>query len=55
MTFLEKLTDTIYARYGEDISKICFVLPNRRAGLYLKKNLALKIKKANMGAFDLLY
>jgi len=46
MTFLEKLTDTIYARYGEDISKICFVLPNRRAGLYLKKYLALKIKKA---------
>jgi len=46
MTFLEKLTDTIYSRYGGDISDICFVLPNRRAGLYLKKYLAQKIKKA---------
>ena len=44
MTFLEKLTDKIYNCYGENISNVCFVLPNRRAGLYLKKYLSQKIK-----------
>jgi CRISPR/Cas system-associated exonuclease Cas4 (RecB family) len=43
MTFLEKLVENIYNSYGENISSVCFVLPNRRAGLYLKKYLSQKI------------
>lgn len=46
MTFLEKLTEHIYRKHGDDISNVCFVLPNRRAGLYLKKYLAQRMDKA---------
>lgn len=45
MTFLEKLTENIYNTYGENISNVCFVLPNRRAGLYLKKYLSQKLNR----------
>jgi hypothetical protein len=45
MTFLHKLTDHIINKHGDNIDNICFVLPNRRAGLYLKKYIAQKINK----------
>ena len=43
--FLEKTADYIYNKFGDDIGEICIVLPNRRAGLFLKKYLAKRIKK----------
>ncbi|MFA5780947.1 MAG: hypothetical protein WC868_01610, partial [Bacteroidales bacterium] len=45
MTFLKKLTDHVIDKHGDNINNLCFVLPNRRAGLYLKKYLAQKINK----------
>lgn len=43
MKFLEKLADEIIRTNEKTLDKICIVLPNRRAGLYLKKHLAKKI------------
>jgi len=43
--FLEYLAEEIRSQAGEDPGKICVVLPNRRAGLFLKKYLAGKYKK----------
>jgi len=37
MTFLEKTAQHLIATYGAEISNICVVLPNKRAGLFLKK------------------
>ncbi|HNW97843.1 MAG TPA: PD-(D/E)XK nuclease family protein [Bacteroidales bacterium] len=45
MTFIEKLTEYIISSYEEQLKDICIVLPNRRAGLYLKKHIPLKLKK----------
>ena len=39
-TFLKHTTQDLYTRYGEGISNICIVFPNRRAGLYFKKYLS---------------
>jgi len=39
-TFLEKVATHIYQNYGSDTSDLCVVLPNRRAGLFLKRYLA---------------
>ncbi len=38
--FLEKLAELIVKRYPDDPGQVCVVLPNRRAGLFLKKYLA---------------
>ena len=43
--FLIKTAEYLYHQYGDAISEICIILPNRRAGLYLKKHLADLIKK----------
>ncbi len=43
--FLEKTADYIYKKFDDNIGEICIVLPNRRAGLFLKKYLAKRIKK----------
>ncbi len=45
MTFLEKIADHLIESYKDKISETCLVFPNRRAGLYLKKYLAQKLKK----------
>jgi len=45
MKFLERLTEELVDKHGENISNICIVLPNRRAGLYLKKYLSQKLNK----------
>ena len=44
-SFLEKTVKHLYSKYGDDISELCIVLPNRRAGLFLKTHLANNLKK----------
>jgi hypothetical protein len=43
--FLEKTADYLYKSYGDSISDLCIVLPNRRAGLFLHKYLWKSIGK----------
>lgn len=45
MKFLERLADHLSRKYGDDLSSVCVVLPNRRGGLFLKKYLAEKLRK----------
>lgn len=45
--FLQRLAGEIASRYGDDPGQLCVVLPNRRAGLYLKKYLAAELKKTS--------
>lgn len=44
-SFLEKIVKLLSDKYGDDISEICIVLPNRRAGLFLKMHFAKNLKK----------
>lgn len=44
-TFLARLAGYIHERHGGDYRRLCIVLPNRRAGLYLKHLLARKAGK----------
>lgn len=44
-TFLDKLSGYIFENYNSYLDKICVVVPNRRAGLFLKKGLANQSKK----------
>ncbi len=43
--FLEKSVKYLYKKYHTDIDELCIVLPNRRAGLFIKKYLAKEISK----------
>lgn len=38
--FLQQLADELFLTYGKNISNLCLVFPNRRAGLYFRKYLA---------------
>lgn len=40
--FLEKVAEYIYHKHRQNISGLSIVLPNKRAGLFLKKQLAVK-------------
>lgn len=42
--FLEKLAETLYNKYGDDISSVQLIFPSRRAGLYFKHYLSGLIK-----------
>ncbi|HRH66924.1 MAG TPA: PD-(D/E)XK nuclease family protein [Bacteroidia bacterium] len=44
-TFIQKLTDELIAEHGEDLSKIQFIFPTRRAGLFFRKELATRLTK----------
>ncbi|HSH64728.1 MAG TPA: PD-(D/E)XK nuclease family protein, partial [Bacteroidia bacterium] len=44
-SFLEKTVDYLYEKFGDDISELCIVLPNRRAGLFLKTHFSKQLKK----------
>ncbi len=44
-SFLKKVATHIYQNYNSDTSELCVVLPNRRAGLFLKKYLAENYSK----------
>src|SRR4030095_9312368 len=41
--FLERFADELLNKYGENISRICVIFPSRRAGIYFKKYLSMKI------------
>lgn len=43
--FLEKTANHLYKTYGEKISDLCIVVPNRRAGLFLQKYLGNTVGK----------
>ena len=43
--FLDKVAAYIHDQYGEQAGDLCIVLPNIRAGLFLKKYLARHYKK----------
>jgi ATP-dependent helicase/nuclease subunit B len=43
--FLQRLAEEIATRYGNDPGQLCVVLPNRRAGLYLKKYLSRELNR----------
>ncbi len=43
--FLDKLAKNLFQQYGEDISRLCIVFPNRRAGLFLKQYLSKLITR----------
>lgn len=45
MNFLEKTAQHLITTYGNNISDICVVLPNKRAGLFLKQHLSKLIDK----------
>lgn len=44
-SFLEKTVDYLYSKYGNGISELCIVLPNRRAGLFLKTHFSKQLQK----------
>lgn len=44
-SFLEKTVDYLFEKYGDGISELCIVLPNRRAGLFLKTHFSKRLKK----------
>jgi CRISPR/Cas system-associated exonuclease Cas4 (RecB family) len=39
-TFLQQVATDLYSRYGDKISDLCIVFPNRRSSLYFKKHLS---------------
>lgn len=39
-TFLEQLASHLYKKYGNELSRVCIVFPNRRAGLFFRKFLS---------------
>ncbi len=44
-SFLEKTVKYVCDKYGDNISDLCIVLPNRRSGLFLKTHLSKHLKK----------
>ncbi len=44
-SFLDKTAEYVFTNFAEDIDRICIVLPNRRAGLFLKRSIAAQAKK----------
>ncbi len=39
-SFLYRIAERFWQEKGEEVSKLCFVFPNRRAGLFFRKHLA---------------
>ena len=44
-SFLEQLVKYLSEKYKDDISDLCIVLPNRRAGLFLKTHFVNHLNK----------
>jgi len=44
-TFLEKTAQHLIENYSDNLSELCIVLPNKRAGLFLKQHLSNLIDK----------
>lgn len=47
--FLELVADELLAKHPHNLSKLLIVLPSRRAGLFLRRKLASKLKKPVLG------
>ena len=45
LPFIEKLAIHLNETYGENLSRLCIVFPNRRAGLFLRQYLSRLIDK----------
>lgn len=43
--FLDKVADHIHDKYAANISELTLVLPNKRAGIFLKRSIALKFNR----------
>jgi hypothetical protein len=43
--FLQEAAKDIYGKYGDKLSDICFVFPNRRSGMFFKNYLAKEIQE----------
>jgi len=43
--FLEHIAHSLYKEFGNTLNRHCLVFPNRRAGLYFLKYLAVRIEK----------
>jgi len=43
--FLSLLADYIYEQYGNDFRNLCVIFPNRRAGLFFRRELGSKIDR----------
>lgn len=43
--FLDSVIDELFVQYPENIGDLCLVLPNRRAGLFIKKYISKKINR----------
>ena len=46
-TFLDQVAEYAFTKYAENASNICYVLPSRRAGLFLKRSLSKQIGKTS--------
>jgi hypothetical protein len=44
-SFLSLLTDYVDEQYRNDFKRLCVVFPNRRAGLFFRRELGLRIKR----------
>lgn len=44
-SFFDKVSDYLFKNYRESISELCLVLPNRRAGLFLKTAISKRFQK----------
>ena len=44
-SFLNKISEYVFQKHGEEIGNICIVLPNRRAKLFIQRYLAANITK----------
>lgn len=53
VSFLEKLAIEITQKHADDLDRICFVFPSKRAGLFFKKELA-KQKKHTFWSPDII-
>ncbi|HEY6161940.1 MAG TPA: PD-(D/E)XK nuclease family protein [Bacteroidia bacterium] len=43
--FLARVADHVISRYADHTGELCIVLPNRRAGLFLRQHLAKRVEK----------
>lgn len=43
--FLAQVADLLYSKYGDEVSKFCFVFPNRRSSLFFQRYLGIRAGK----------
>ena len=45
--FLYRIAQAFYKKYGNEISRLAFVFPNRRSGIFFQKYLAEVLAQSN--------